>query len=162
MKIVQLTDNSWILKKSEITVGTLFKGANGLLFMSPEKRKKYASFDEFQKEWGIRKILNADDAGATPDDAISSEINGFPIKHNNVKVIENSDPPQYIKGNANAKAVFAAGYWVVRNGNIWVAKLCPKMQTVEENETHGPFKSRLEMNTALRKLNHEIKMSGVK
>jgi hypothetical protein len=162
MKIIQLTDNSWILKKNDITIGTLFKSTNGLLFMSPERRKQYSSFEDFQKDWGIKKIINDDDVSSSPDDCITNNINGFPIKHKNIKIIENANPPQYIKGNTNSKAIFAAGYWVVKNDNFWVTKLCPKLLTIKDNESHGPFKSRLEMNNVVKILNQEIKMSGIK
>ena len=50
--------------------------------------------------------------------------------------------PLYTKNN-HSKSLYCAGWYTVKFKN-WVTLYCPKLVTVEQYESHGPFKSKLE------------------
>jgi hypothetical protein len=49
--------------------------------------------------------------------------------------------------------LYCAGYYIIHFDKGWVKSFCPKLITVERYETKGPFKTDLEMRTALSKAN---------
>lgn len=160
MKLTQLTDNSWIAKLDGNPVGTLFRRPEGFLWMNKKKRSHFASFEDFTAHYGAVEIEEDD---ATPNQE-TAMVHGFPIKHANIILVDGSNPPQYRRDCLHGKAVFSAGYWAVYSGSVWAGKFCPKSTTViGKNDTvKGPYKSRLEMNAMLRKLNNDLRLSGVK
>jgi len=160
MKIIQLTDKSWILKSNDITVGTLFRQDEQFLFMSPEKKAYYNTFEDFTSDYGIKKILNSDDASVIPSHIKLENINGYPVKHDGFKIVDGVNPPRYTKGSTLSKSEFCAGYWIVKNNNTYCQKLCPKYSTINENESIGPFKTKIEMLQKFNTLLKEIKMMG--
>lgn len=158
MKLLQLTDNSWIAKENGNSVGTLFRRPEGFLWMTPESHEAFLTFEEFTARFDDVEIEEDD---AIPNDTITM-LEGYPIKHQNIIVISGTHPPQYKRDTLKGKAVFAAGYWAVRSGNTWVGKFCPKVATIDANPHYvkGPFKSKIELNHTLALLNRAIKLSG--
>ena len=52
-----------------------------------------------------------------------------------------------------SKSLYCAGYYVIRFDKGWVKSFCPKQITVERYETHGPFKTEIEMRQELSRVN---------
>ena len=48
-----------------------------------------------------------------------------------------------------------AGYYVVRYENGWTRSFCPKLVTLEKYEFFGPYKTKEDMLTMLRKKSRE-------
>lgn len=57
--------------------------------------------------------------------------------------------PVYTK-TSKSKSFFCAGYYIIKFNNGWVKSYCPKFITLNRYEYQGPFKSKAEMQEALR------------
>jgi hypothetical protein len=60
--------------------------------------------------------------------------------------------PLFTKSN-KSKSLYCAGYYVIRFDKGWVKSFCPKLITIERYESHGPFKTELEMRQELSRVN---------
>jgi hypothetical protein len=142
-KLLQLTENSWILRADFGTSGLLFKTDNAYLFLNPTTRLDFDDLTAVEKKFGKLKIEQRQD-----DEEVSS-IKGYPVKHKDI-TIQSEDPPLYTTGG---KMVFAAGYWGLKFPNGWTAAYCPKQKTTSEYESVGPFKNKLELLNQISMLN---------
>jgi len=52
-----------------------------------------------------------------------------------------------------SKSLYCAGFYIIRFEKGWVKSFCPKLITVERYPYQGPFKTNLEMRTALSNAN---------
>lgn len=55
--------------------------------------------------------------------------------------------------SAKSKSIYCAGYFIIRFEKGWVRSFCPKLITIERYGYEGPFKTDIEMRTALSKAN---------
>ena len=60
--------------------------------------------------------------------------------------------PLFTKSN-KSKSAYCAGYYVIKFDKGWVKSFCPKLITIERNESKGPFKTDLEMRQELSRVN---------
>jgi hypothetical protein len=134
-KMLQLTSNSWLIRASSGTSGLLFKTDEGYLFMSPQSRIEFESYDAVEKKFGKLKIEER------AEDTEHSHIAGYAVRHEHI-VIKSEKPPLYTIGG---KVVFCAGYWGLKFPKGWTLVCCPKQKTTEDYESVGPFKSKLEL-----------------
>ena len=52
-----------------------------------------------------------------------------------------------------SKSLYCAGYYIIKFDKGWVKSFCPKLVTLDKYEYKGPFKTKIEMKTALSGLN---------
>lgn len=142
-KIIQLTENSWLVKAGIDESGLVFQKPDGFVMLQANRRLTFG--DEKALKQKVGKLPRDRQA---PENEISA-INGFPVRHENVVIIEHETLPTYTKGS---KVIFVAGYWCIRFDQSWSGVFCPKLKTIEEYETVGPFKNKLEMNAHVNKL----------
>lgn len=142
-KIVQLTENSWLVKAGIDESGLLFERPDGFLMLQLNRRLTFA--DEKAVKAKIGKLPR----NTQTEEVEISNINGYPVRHDNVKPVDHASLPTYNKGT---KVIFVAGYWCVKFDQGWSFVFCPKLKTLEEYETVGPFKNKLEMMSQLNKL----------
>lgn len=62
--------------------------------------------------------------------------------------------PLYSK-NEKSQSMHCAGYYVVKYENGWTRSFCPKLVTLEKYEFFGPYKTKEDMLTMLRKKSRE-------
>lgn len=55
--------------------------------------------------------------------------------------------------SAKSKSIYCAGYFIIEFEKGWVRSFCPKLITIERYGYKGPFKTDLEMRSALSKAN---------
>lgn len=144
-KLLQLTNNSWILRTKTGTNGLLFFDEEKYVFMNTQVRNEFPTLDDVEKKFGK---LTVEERSIEEDE--NSTIDGYPVKHLGVNVLS-ENPPTYKIGNN--KTVYVAGYWGIKFANGWSPAFCPKQSTVESNESTGPFRNRLEMLNRLSNLN---------
>jgi hypothetical protein len=143
-KIIQLTENSWLVKANINDSGLLFQKPEGFIFLKTNSRTVLADEKTVKREIGK---LPRD---VTKQENEISHIGGYPVKHENVTPVENDKLiPLYNRGT---KIIFAAGYWCVRFNQNWSLMFCPKQKTLEEYENVGPFKNKLEASAQINKL----------
>lgn len=134
-KMLQMTENSWILRADFGTSGILFKTDDSYLFLNPTTRLDFENLAAVEKKFGKLTIEHRQ------DEEVVSQIKGYPVKHKDI-IIQSEEPPLYTTGG---KMVFAAGFWGLKFPNGWTAAYCPKQKTTTEYESVGPFKNKLEL-----------------
>lgn len=134
-KMLQLTANSWLIRASVGSSGLLFKTDDSYVFMNPETRINFETFEDVKKKFGKLTLEERIEETET------TNIKGYPVRHLGITVVS-EDPPLYTLG---AKTVFAAGFFGLKFPHGWVRVLCPKQKTLETYEHVGPFKNKLEM-----------------
>lgn len=146
----KLTETTWVLHTSGLPVGFVFQGKDSVELLTGDKRSTFASMDEFKQKIGgkISEIV----AVETPDSDSQEvgEIDGFPIKHKNVKTESGGDRPVYLRG----KTQHVAGYWCLKFSKRWVPSFCPLLRTAEQYDSVGPFKDKFEMMANVATLNN--------
>lgn len=137
-KLSQLTDNCWIMKTNADELGYLFKRKDDYLFLTRKGKVILKDEDDITKTYG--KISYQE-----REEKIDNNISGFPIRHKDIEIIS-QDPPIFVKKNtfSTSKVQFYAGFWSVKYPNGWSLNFCPKTATIEEYESEGPFRTRLE------------------
>lgn len=149
-KILQLTNNSWLIRAGSGASGLLFKTEADYLFMSPTSRLTFDDLAAVEKKFG-----KLDTEHRVEEEEVAN-IRGYPVKHQGITVVS-EDPALYTTGG---RVVFAAGYWGLKFTNGWTQAFCPKKRTLEEYESVGPFKNKLEMLNHLGNLNTAEALKG--
>ena len=143
----------WIIENNEGRIGTMswnddrymFSNSNGTCFFDNKRQMK--------KQFGS-DIIWSDVTDKIVKDNTELTVYGFPtsvIPFNTMYDVKRK-LPLFTKSN-NSKSSYCAGYYIIRFDKGWVKSFCPKLITVERYDTKGPFKSDLEMRTALSKAN---------
>ena len=134
-KMLQLTGNSWLIRASSGVSGLLFKTDEGYLFMSPNARTEFDSYEDVEKKFGKLKLEER------VEDQEVSQIAGYGVRHEHI-MVHSEKPPRYTIGG---KVIYAAGYWGLRFPKGWTLVFCPKLKTTTDYESVGPFRSKLEL-----------------
>lgn len=149
-----LKDKFWIVESEGERVGTLsvnedkqymLTNGEGTRFFSNIKQLKSSLNTEISWTSNESNIINDD---------VDREVYGFPTSCAPYNPMYNviSKLPLFTKSE-KSKSLYCAGYFIIRFDKGWVKSFCPKLITVERYETHGPFKTELEMRSALSNAN---------
>jgi len=149
----KITANSWIANTNGSPVAFIHRGDDHYLFMTPESMQKFPNMAEIKTFLGGKVKEQITEASSGLDSEIADNIEGFPIKHTNVSVECAGDRPVYVRGKATQHV---AGYWCIKFSKRWVPSFCPLLKTVEQYQSAGPFKNRLEMMNNLSALNRQV------
>lgn len=144
-KLKPVTDTSWILYHNGNKKAMIVSIPSGLIAIGDLQHKNFINFDDMSKKLGGTVSFDEIEKSAEPE---ISNINGYPIKHpQSYDLIEN-DYPSYAKKPGSAIR-FAAGYYGILFNYGWVTSYCPKVVTLDENKWIGPFRTRLELLSAI-------------
>lgn len=148
----KVTANSWIANTNGAPVAYIHRSDDDYTYMTPETTMKFESMQAIKEFLGgkVKEDITTSTTGLESD--VLSEIDGFPVKHSNVNVEQAGDRPVYCRG----KTQHVAGYWAIKFSKRWVPSFCPLLKTVEQYQSAGPFKNRLEMMNNLSALNRQI------
>lgn len=147
-----LKDKFWIVENDGEKIATMswnddrymLSSINGTRFFSNEKQLKKNFGGEL--EWHKLEIKEHIIEDKT--------VHGYPtscIPFNSMFDIKRKLP--LFTKSEKSKSLYCAGYYVIKFDKGWVKSFCPKMITVERYETHGPFKTELEMRMELSRVN---------
>jgi hypothetical protein len=148
----KITESSWIAHTNGTPVAFIHKGPDYHLFVTKELLQKFPDMKAIEKFLGGKIKEQIVEASDGLDNQVESDINGFPVKHQNITIEHAGDRPVYLRG----KTQHAAGYWCIKFSKRWVPGFCPLLKTVEQYQSMGPFKSRLEMMTELAAQNRSL------
>jgi hypothetical protein len=77
-----------------------------------------------------------------------SEVEGYPCKHQGfntaLKEVKGKNVPTYTK-TENSKTLYAAGYYGLHFNGVWRNTYCVKLETLDNYEFVGPFKTKTEL-----------------
>jgi hypothetical protein len=147
----KITANSWVANANGTPVGFIYKGDDDYIYMTPEAKTSFAKMSDIKEFLGGR--VKEQISEAKEDGDILDHIEGFPIKHTNVSTMSGGDRPVYVRGK---QVQHVAGFWTIKFSKRWVPSFCPLLKTVEQYQSAGPFKSRLEMMNNLSALNRQV------
>jgi hypothetical protein len=151
-----INTNSWILQEWGNRVGVLSLTEKWNV-LDKTGQHSYSSLEELQSlnEWRIDF-----ETGDESSEPAVDKIGIFPIKHTLPQSIEMEPIVSYTK-TTKSLIRFAAGYWGIRFDHGWTAVFCPKVETVLNNETAGPFTSKIETSSVVKQQNNKSKKAGI-
>lgn len=147
----------WIVEQDGEKVAMLHKRENNKFILSNTNGEvTFNKKDDLTKEFGDGFFLKNNKVKVSAS-ADSNECHGYAtsVKPYNAMYDVRKKLPLFTKSNAS-KSLFCAGYYIIKFNKLWLKSFCPKLITLERYEFKGPFKSELEMKTALSSANANI------
>jgi len=147
-----LKDKFWILEDQGVRVGTLSISDDKFMFSGPNGTKYFDSENALKKTFGKGVMIN--EVPVQEEEITEKEAYGYPTSTTpyNPMLDVQRKLPLFTKSK-KSKSLYCAGYYIIHFDKGWVKSFCPKQITVERYETQGPFKTDIEMRTALSKAN---------
>lgn len=146
-KLLRISPEALLLQgSSQGRNGLIIESKEGIELLTIDRRAKYPDWEAFKKANGNYKIETRDSSEQV------SVLKGYPVKHENIKPIENEELPKYSKGG---NTIFIAGFWILEFQNGWTLALCPKESTIQSYNSEGPFKNKLEALNRISNLNSQ-------
>ena len=146
-----IKDKFWILEDAGVKLGTI-------------RKKDDSDFEVIIRNEGI-EILGTDALTTKYGSSIlepklvkriesveygksMSEVEGYPCKHQGfntaLKEVKGKNVPIYTK-TENSKTLYAAGYYGLHFNGVWRNTYCVKLETLDNYEFVGPFKTKTEL-----------------
>ena len=150
-----LKDKFWILEDNGVRIGTIsLADENRFMFSGSKGTTYFDSKKALKNTFGDNVLFN--DITSQKEDLVEAEkdVHGYPtstVPYNTMLDVQQKLP--LFTKSKKSKSLYCAGYYIIHFDKGWVKSFCPKLITVERYETKGPFKSELEMRTALSKAN---------
>lgn len=145
-----LKDKFWIVEEGGQSFATISWDKENYIVNNRGVTKLFQTQSEISKDLG--KQIFFDKLDITEE--IEHEVHGYPTSctpYNTVLDVRRK-LPLFTKSN-KSKSLYCAGYYIIHFDKGWVKSFCPKLITIERYETQGPFKTILEMKTALSNAN---------
>lgn len=157
VKLKTITESSWlVLGDTEDTrIGLLSEIQDNYVLMVRGEKKKFLSRKE------VNNFFNEDVFSNVVDPELQVDkkdyfINGYPVDFDSPHevIIKGNKLPLFSK-KATSEVYYSAGFYCLNFPKNWMPAYCPKLSTLQTYEYAGPFKTELEMRTALTKLRKE-------
>lgn len=141
----------WIVQDKGENVGTISFNDEQFMLSDSKGSRFFSSAKQLQKslkspvQWTNLEIVES---------VPTKEVNGYPtscIPYNSMYDVKRKLP--LFTKSEKSKSLYCAGFYVIQFEKGWVKSFCPKLITVERYETHGPFKTELEMRQELSNVN---------
>ena len=144
-----LKNKFWIVENQGNKVATIQAAEDGgFVYVHAEARERFASIKLLSK---ARNVV-FDNVVPKKEKLIEThEVHGYPVSQKpwNVLWDVKHQFPVYTK-TSKSKSYYCAGYYIIKFNNGWVKSYCPKFITLNRYDFQGPFKSKTEMQEALR------------
>ena len=144
-----LKNKFWIVEDEGTKVATIQASDDGgFVYVHDQARERFSTIKLLSKTYNITFD------NSTPSKEKSSqdyEVYGYPISHKPWNALWDVKHhfPVYTK-TSKSKSFYCAGYYIIKFNNGWVKSYCPKFITLNRYEFQGPFKTKAEMQEALR------------
>ena len=148
-----LKNKFWIIESDGERIGTLSKQEDKRYMYSCSTGPKYfsdtKSFNSYIGEISWDKVSLSD--GANEE---QKEIHGFGSSTKPFNIMYNVQKklPLFTKSK-KSKSLYCAGYYIIRFDKGWVRSFCPKLVTIENYESKGPFRTEIVMRQELSRAN---------
>jgi len=150
-----LKDKFWILEDDGVRIGTIsLADENRFMFSGVEGTTYFDSKKALKNTFGDNVLIN--DITLQNERAVKADkdVHGFPtstVPYNTMLDVKRKLP--LFTKSSKSKSLYCAGYYIIHFDKGWVKSFCPKLITVERYESQGPFKTDIEMRSALSKAN---------
>jgi hypothetical protein len=144
-----LKNKFWIVESEGNKVATIQASEDGgFVYVHDEERERFATIKLLSK---AHNVVFDNVVPKKEKSQESHEVHGFPISQKPWNVLWDLKHqfPVYTK-TSKSKSYYCAGYYIIKFNNGWVKSYCPKFITLNRYEFQGPFKSKVEMQEALR------------
>jgi hypothetical protein len=143
-------NKSWIVEDEGVKIGTLNKEKKGFTFYRKGTKIDVKDMNEIKHKFGVAQLeqtLKKVKVNPTEQDLAVYDYPCASRPHNPVYNIVKK-LPIYAK-SSKSKSLYCAGYYVIKFRKGWVKSFCPKLITLERYTYQGPFKTEIEMKSAL-------------
>lgn len=157
-----IKDKFWILEDAGVKLGTIRKKDDSdFEVIIRNEGVKILSTDALTTKYGssilepkLVKRIESVEYGKSID-----EVLGYPCKHKGfntvLKDIKGKQVPVYTK-TETSKTLYAAGYYGLHFNGVWRNTYCVKLETLENYEFVGPFKSKSEVEAEALKASKDV------
>lgn len=148
-----LKDKFWIIENDGKKMGTLtMNEENRYMYSCAEGTSFFDNEKQLNRTFGKINWSTATISSKPVDE--DKEVYGLPTstKAFNTMYDIKRKLALFTK-SAKSKSIYCAGYFIINFDKGWVRSFCPKLITIERYGYQGPFKTDLEMRTALSKAN---------
>ena len=161
-KLQQITDEAWIVQKGDERIGILNKDIqNHYTFITGKHIEMFVDDKEVASHFGNITLFEEQiEIPLTQKDGFY--IKGHLVDYTDPIPVEQSDAnynhdiPLYLK-TEGSDVYYAAGWYCINFAKGWKQGHGPKLTTLLEYGSEGPFKTQLECKARMRKLNKERK-----
>ncbi len=145
-----ITESFWIVEDNGVKVGVLklndqdkyVFSSNATVQTYDNKKKLIAQFGKDFFTYSVPELIDQPIKELT--------VSGFPtsvIPFNPMFDLKKKLP--LFTKSKTSRAIYCAGYYVIKFEKGWVRSFCPKLVTLTENQYEGPFTTELEMKQRL-------------
>jgi len=149
-----LKDKFWIVEKDGEKVGTMsYNDEQRYMFSSAAETCFFDNTRQMKRKFGI-DIEWGTTTNIEPVEE-DYDVHGFPTSvcpYNSMYDVKHKLP--LFTKSEKSKSLYCAGYYIIKFDKGWVKSFCPKLITIERYESQGPFKTDIEMKSALSKANN--------
>ena len=141
-------DKFWIVEQEGSKIATIQATHFGFVYVKEEKREPFASFKSLCSKYDI-KISST----ATKKVSDAKSIDGYPcdcVPHN--PLFDYTKKLPVFTKEPDSKSFYCAGYYLIKTSLTWAPTFCPKLIALNRSEFNGPYRSKAEMDQALKKL----------
>jgi len=136
-----MTEKSWILYEKTTRKGLMrLTNDEEYTILGGPNAGKYPDLKSLTDKLG-EVTFGKIKASAVQEKEIVGE---YPIKHDTYHEVESIDSLSLYTKKEGSKDVYAAGYFSVNSKGKWQTSFSPRYKSLEDNEYHGPFKSKME------------------
>ena len=156
LKANPIVDNKfWIVEEDGERIGTLSRQEDKSYMYCCNTHTKFYENEkqlttDIDIEWGVK------DASSEVD--VEKEVHNFPtscIPYNSMYDVKRKLP--LFTKSKKSKSLYCAGYYIIKFDKGWVRSFCPKLMTIEQYVSKGPFKTEITMRQELSKANADAK-----
>ncbi len=145
-----LKNKYWIVESEGNKVATIQAVEDGgFVYVHDNERERFNTIKLLSKAHNV--VFDSTTAKKEKVVNESHEAHGFPVTNKpwNTLWDVKHQFPVYTK-TSKSKSFYCAGYYIIKFNNGWVKSYCPKFITLNRYEYQGPFKTKAEMQDALR------------
>lgn len=154
MKAKAIIENKfWILEEEDgKRVGTISLKNNKVTAVIGNQNLMFSNIEELCTKYNVTFAKKFKQAKET-----TTEVYDFPTAHMPYNALWHVERklPIYTK-TIKSNSYHCAGYYIVKFDHGWVKSFCPKLITLQRNDYHGPYKTKLEMMEQLRLHNDTV------
>lgn len=149
-----IKDKFWIVEENGTKIGTLSLTDDRYMFSNKNETCYFDNTYQIKKKFGFN-IVWSDKTNNEDSEKNKLEVYGFPtsvVPYNSVYDVK-QNLPLFTKSE-KSQSLHCAGYYIIKFNKGWVRSFCPKLSTVEQYVSRGPFKTELEMRQELSRANN--------
>lgn len=153
VKLKPITEKSWLVigDTEDTNIGLLTETRNQYLLMMKGKKQQFLSRKDVNTFFNEDVFNNIGTEEKNIDEKRDFFVNGYPVNFDNPveTTLSTSNLPLFRKKDTS-DVYYCAGYYCIKFSDSWLHAFCPKLSTLQEYEYKGPFKSKIDLQVALK------------